>query len=642
MKKGIVLLILVGAACIISYAQNTSPYWSIAGNNNATGASKLGTTNTISLHFYTNNVQRMYIDSLNGRVGIGVSIPADRLHVNSASGENAFRAQVNGVTRLLVHSNGGVAIGANTTPPPSGGLYVYGKVGIGTNTPAAPLDVNGNINIAANSAFYIGNKQILSNQGIANLFIGENAGNTAATGGFLTAIGYNTLSANTSGYDNTAVGGNAMSLNTGGAYNSAFGATALYSNTTGSFNTAVGELALSSNTTASSNTALGSRTLYNNNTGYYNTAMGASALFYNTTGYYNTATGSGALSNNTTGYNNTATGLDALSQNTGSNNTALGTFAGYTHISQNNCTFIGAYSDINDENYTNSTALGYGAIITASNQVMLGNSSVTSVMAAGSYVVYSDGRFKNNIKENVPGLGFINLLKPVTYNYDIHGLNKLTGASEDQKRNGTPDTEKAIDNKEKILYTGFVAQDVEAAAKKINYDFSGIHKPQNEKDPYGLAYSDFIVPLVKAVQELSKQNDSLQSANKTQQKQMDALIERMNKLETALASSGNSASASVSPSLQTVELGSVATLEQNIPNPFFNSTTINYYLPQNNGNAYITFFSANGTVLKSVKLSGNGKGTVTLRTSELPSGVYRYNLLVDGKNIDSKQMILAK
>ena len=65
--------------------------------------------------------------------------------------------------------------------------------------------------------------------------------------------------------------------------------------------------------------------------------------------------------------------------------------------------------------------------------------------------------------------------------------------------------------KEAILYTGFIAQEVEAAAEEAGYDFSAVVKPQNEKSQYNLSYSTFTVPLVKAVQELKAQNEALQS-----------------------------------------------------------------------------------------------------------------------------------
>jgi hypothetical protein len=55
--------------------------------------------------------------------------------------------------------------------------------------------------------------------------------------------------------------------------------------------------------------------------------------------------------------------------------------------------------------------------------------------------------------------------------------------------------------KEKILYTGFIAQEVEKTARELGYDFSGVDKPQNEHSLYGLRYAEFVVPLVKAMQE---------------------------------------------------------------------------------------------------------------------------------------------
>ena len=56
--------------------------------------------------------------------------------------------------------------------------------------------------------------------------------------------------------------------------------------------------------------------------------------------------------------------------------------------------------------------------------------------------------------------------------------------------------------------TGFVAQDVEQAAAETGYEFSGIHKPETADGLYSITYSEFVVPLVKAVQELSKLNDA--------------------------------------------------------------------------------------------------------------------------------------
>ncbi|MCI4671379.1 MAG: tail fiber domain-containing protein [Bacteroidia bacterium] len=64
------------------------------------------------------------------QVGIGTLNPTDRLHVNSATGEDAFRAQVNGVTAFRVHDNLGASVGANLTPP-TNGLRVSGQSNFG-------------------------------------------------------------------------------------------------------------------------------------------------------------------------------------------------------------------------------------------------------------------------------------------------------------------------------------------------------------------------------------------------------------------------------------------------------------------------------------------------------------------------------
>ena len=139
MKKIFFFITSLFALVVGSSAQNTSPYWSLSGNNNATSSSKLGTTNAIALRLFTNNSERIRINT-SGLVGIGTTSPNSRLHVNSSSGQQAIRAQVNGTTKFLVHNNGGVAIGTGDVPP-ANGLYVLGRVGIGISSPLYKLHV---------------------------------------------------------------------------------------------------------------------------------------------------------------------------------------------------------------------------------------------------------------------------------------------------------------------------------------------------------------------------------------------------------------------------------------------------------------------------------------------------------------------
>jgi len=143
-------------------------------------------------------------------------------------------------------------------------------------------------------------------------------------------------------------------------------------------------------------------------------------------------------------------------------------------------------------------------------------------------------------------------------------------------------------------------------------------------------YSGFGVIAIEGIKELKQENDDLK-------KELDDLKKIVLSLQSQMPTGKQPVHSS-----QLIELGTIAKLEQNIPNPFSNTTTINYYLPANKGTAYINFYSAAGAVLKSVKLSTAGKGTINVKADELPSGAYQYALVVDGKIIDRKQMVQAK
>ncbi|MEO6168681.1 MAG: tail fiber domain-containing protein [Chitinophagales bacterium] len=472
-----------------------------------------------------------------------------------------------------------------------------------------------------------------------NTALGYAALNHNTTGSYNCAIGSFALFNNTSSNNNSAFGYNSLRNNNTGDYNSAFGAGALYSNTTGYYNSAHGYEALEENTTGHNNTANGFWSLHSNTLGNYNTASGSYALYANTTGASNTATGYFALDGNITGGNNTANGYYALSSNTiGSSNTATGYSAGSFSNNFSHCTLIGYDADQSGfPDLDNSTALGNNSRITSSNQVRIGNSSVSSIGGYASWTNISDGRYKKEIRENVPGLEFINKLTPVTYHLDVTGIKTFLGEdiTGEETREGFKEKsaeekalgENGVKEKEQIVYTGFIAQDVETAAKEIGYDFSGVDKPQNESSLYGLRYSEFVVPIVKAVQELSSENDELKS--------------RIEKLELLMGL--NDKSKVPNAEQQTIELKGmdVPSLGQNVPNPFNNITVISYYVPQQDAKAQMQFVSVTGEVLQTTTLSA-GKGNVTVKASEIPSGTYQYSLLVNGKVIATKNMNLIK
>jgi hypothetical protein len=369
------------------------------------------------------------------------------------------------------------------------------------------------------------------------------------TGNDNNAFGYNSLALNTTASGNVAIGNNALSFQAydGGigwiSGNVAVGNNALYhnnpaSNTDGNYNTAVGYNAMYTNTTGFNNAATGKDALYSNTSGYVNTAVGVAALYSNTTGYLNTATGNSALYANTNGAANTANGISALYHTTtGGNNTAVGFKAIFSNVSGNSNTAIGAGAldnlvggtkniaigynsgtDAGSPNVTNTISIGNDGILNAaSNQAFFGNLSTTWNGGNKTWSTYSDERMKTNITPEVKGLDFILRLHPVTYNRSIRAILKITGGKDTKDFPGKYDVEK-------IKESGFLAQEVEQAAQEARYDFSGVGIPQQPNQLYTLSYEQFVVPLVKAVQEQ-------QLMIKDQQQLINLLAKRLELLE---------------------------------------------------------------------------------------------------------------
>ncbi len=430
---------------------------------------------------------------------------------NTAVGYEALYANqptstANGINNTAV---GTLALTANTTG--------YDNTGMGTTALYSNTTGYENTATGRQSLFYntIGNDNTATgykalrnnNSGSANTATGQSTLYSNTTGIFNTATGVSALYFNTTGNYNTATGASALVSNTTGSDNTANGYQALYSNTTGAYNTATGEYALSTNTTAIGNTANGYNALSLNSSGSYNTAGGAYALTKNTVGQANTAFGNGALSANITGSSNIAIGANTLLNNTGGNyNIAIGVQAG-THP--------------NAPNIFNTISIGNDDILNAyQNQVFIGNTSTGFIGGKVPWSVISDARVKNSITEDVKGLDFILKLRPVTYHMSNDAITTISGNKK------TPDFPGKYDV-EKIKYTGFLAQEVEQAAKAANYEFSGYAAPKNQWGLYTLSYEQFVVPLVKAMQEQ-------QVIITNQQDKIDLLEKRLTALEAKL------------------------------------------------------------------------------------------------------------
>lgn len=85
------------------------------------------------------------------------------------------------------------------------------------------------------------------------------------------------------------------------------------------------------------------------------------------------------------------------------------------------------------------------------------------------------------------------------------------------------------------------------------------------------------------------------------------------------------------------------TLHQNYPNPFNPVTTISYALPKS-GLVELNVYNLNGQLVRSLVNGKMGKGVhkAEFNGTELTTGMFIYNLKVDGKIVQSKKMMMLK
>ena len=199
-----------------------------------------------------------------------------------------------------------------------GGTLTYEDVtnidSVGLITARDGINVSGG-QIAVGSNIQLGNAGVVT----ATSYKGDGSALTGISAGLSTdeyentSGGIGALDSMSAGNatDNTAIGYDALTANTTGDYNTGIGASALAANTTGGGSVAVGMRAGKSLTTGGPITAVGQNALAAC-TVWGNTAVGYYAAAAVTTGGYNTAMGNEALEANTTGANNSAFGHRAL------------------------------------------------------------------------------------------------------------------------------------------------------------------------------------------------------------------------------------------------------------------------------------------------------------------------------------------
>lgn len=142
--------------------------------------------------------------------------------------------------------------------------------------------------------------------------------------------------------------------------------------------------------------------------------------------------------------------------------------------------------------------------------------------------------------------------------------------------------------------------------------------------------------LSEKVEELSQENEELKSELDNIKDQMQTILDL---LEQNNNNSGNG------ENIGNLRNSSNARLFQNRPNPLHKSTKIEYILPNDFRQAYISIHSLSGQLIANVELHDEeGKGQIQFDPSEyqLRAGTYYYTLFVDGAKVDSKKMVFIE
>jgi hypothetical protein len=195
------------------------------------------------------------------------------------------------------------------------------------------------------------------------------------------------------------------------------------------------------------------------------------------------------------------------------------------------------------------------------------------------------------------------------YDFISQGIDAIKDENEKQKRVKL--------EKDKL---GFVAQDLmKIVPEAVFY--------AEDEDRYYIDYNAVIPVIVEAMKEQ-------QTVIKEQQTRIETLEAKINDV---LGNAPKEKSATIGD-----ENGKPASLNQNIPNPFSENTTINLYLPNKVSRATLYIYNMQGEQIKYIAVNERGNTSITIEGHTLKAGMYLYTLISDGKEVDTKKMILTK
>jgi hypothetical protein len=523
-------------------------------NNTAIGHTAL-TSNTSGTENSALGRQALFSNttgSSNSGLGMNTLVDNTTGSFNTAVGRSALQANTTASNNTAVGYQAGFS---NTTGAQQ---VAIGRQALYTNS-------TGTLNTAVGDTTLYSNSTGVGNfaGGVSALYANTTGANNIAIGGFNGATNP-ALRFNTTGSSNIAIGVGALQANTTADNNTAVGHQAGFANTTGAQNAYFGKDAGLSVTTANWNTFIGTQA-GRDTTGGTNTFVGASgnggAGYLVTTGSSNTILGgfSGnqggldirTVSNNivlSDGDGNPRVRWDSSGTQFSYQNLALGPRTGTTGAQvtlatspdSHGATTVPASMSFGDTgnfevryvrdggNVFNNSFLRFNTHIggvfagvrmnldvngnltpQTDNAQTCGGSGVrwSAIWAANGTIQTSDERQKTDISDSSLGLNFITALKPVSYKWKVGGNTVRTNFESEKGEDGQHE-QIVTPIAGKRTHFGLLAQQVKETLGE--QDFGGYVYDQ-ETDTYALRYDEFISPLIKAIQELKAEVDSLKA-----------------------------------------------------------------------------------------------------------------------------------
>lgn len=243
------------------------------------------------------------------------------------------------------------------------------------------------------------------------------------------------------------------------------------------------------------------------------------------------------------------------------------------------------------------------------------------VFATNGVIQTSDRRSKRDIKSLSYGLDELMKLRPVTYKW-----------------------KKDPDKGDQV---GLIAQEVQKVLKEIVYDpkedlvadedGNMVRLKNAEELRLGISYSALIPVIIKSIQEQQAIIVDQQSTIEEQNSKITNLLTELEAVKSALAEQTfNPGNGSEEESGQLDK----ARMIQNSPNPFNESTNIEYYLPETVSDAKLYIYNMNGSLVSKHQLDSRGASSFTLKANSLSPGIYLYSIVADDKELGVKRMII--